>query len=207
MATAKKPRSSTARAPGKKPARKPTAAKATPRRAPAGQGKAKKSSTRAKAPGATSRKSGPRKSGPRKASPRKAPATRAPRKAAPRAAAAPPPENAEALALARRLAALALDKKAGDVVALDLRAKGHLVGYDYLVLASADSDRQMEAIADAFREALKPEGRRALGQELSPDWLLVDFGDVVVHLFTPERREVYDLEGMWADAGRVPLEA
>jgi ribosome-associated protein len=115
------------------------------------------------------------------------------------------PENPEGLRLARSLAAAALDKKAADVMILDVRAKGSLVGYDYLVLASGDSERQLTAIADGMDDALRPTGRRATSVEASTDWVLVDYDDVLAHLFTPEKRDVYDLEGFWSDSPRVAV--
>ncbi len=108
-------------------------------------------------------------------------------------------------AVAQRLARVALEKKAADVVILETGARSSAVGYDYIVLASGDSDRQLTAIADAARDALKPHGKRALGVEVSPDWVAMDFGDVVAHFFLPERRGLTDIEGMWTDSARVPL--
>ena len=115
------------------------------------------------------------------------------------------PPNDEALKLARLISAAVGEKKALDVMILDVRRKGAAVGYDYVVLATAESDRQLEALADAARDAVKATGRNASGVEASPDWVAVDFDDVVVHFFTPDKREVYDFEGMWSDAPRVDV--
>jgi ribosome-associated protein len=115
------------------------------------------------------------------------------------------PPNDEALALARLISAAVGEKKALDVMILDVRRKGAAVGYDYVVLATAESDRQLEALADAARDAVKATGRNASGVEASPDWVAVDFDDVVVHFFTPDKRETYDFEGMWSDAPRVEV--
>ncbi len=123
---------------------------------------------------------------------------------APRAAA---PVNEEGLALARLVARAAEEKKALDVMILDVSRKGASVGYDFIVIATAESDRQLEALADSVREAVKPTGRRASGTETSPDWVLVNFDDVVVHFFTPDKRATYDIEGLWSDAPRLALSA
>ena len=99
----------------------------------------------------------------------------------------------------------ALDKKALDVVVLDLRG---MSGYtDFLVIGSGTSDRQLEAVAESVEQALKSEGRRVLGSEgqRGGRWVLLDFGDVVVHVFHQDERGHYDLEGLWADAPRVQV--
>ena len=78
---------------------------------------------------------------------------------------------------------------------------------DYFVLLSADSDRQAAAVADAVDDALTGLGAQRLGAEgrSGGGWVLLDFGDVVVHVMSPEARGFYDfLEGLWADAPRVP---
>lgn len=113
------------------------------------------------------------------------------------------PENKEGLALAVAAAKATLDKKAEDVVVLDVRARGASVGYDYLVLASGDNDRLLEALADAVEVAGKALSRKPTSIERSPDWVLVNFDDVIVHLFTPDKRGLYDLEGFWSDAPRL----
>jgi ribosome-associated protein len=114
-------------------------------------------------------------------------------------------ENREGLALARAIAFAALEKKALDVVVIDTRARGPLVGYDYVVLASGESDRQLDAIAQAVEDQAALQGRKPTGVESSPDWVLCNFDDVVAHFFTPDKRGTYDLEGLWSDAPRVPL--
>jgi ribosome-associated protein len=99
----------------------------------------------------------------------------------------------------------ALEKKAEEVAVLDLRG---VSGYaDFLVICSGQSDRQLEAIADSIEQELKAQGRRAFGSEgqRGGRWVLLDFGDVVVHVFYREERAHYDLEGLWADAPRVAI--
>ncbi len=136
------------------------------------------------------------------------PAVRAKRPAAKKKIAAPAAkvaENAAALTLARTIAHLALEKKALDVVVIDTRVKGSQVGYDYVVIASGDSDRQLDAIANSVDDTLRAQGKKATSIESSPDWVLVNYDDVVAHFFTPDKRGAYDLEGMWHDAPRVAL--
>jgi ribosome-associated protein len=99
----------------------------------------------------------------------------------------------------------ALEKKAETVVVLDLRG---VSGYtDYLVIGSGQSDRQLEAIAEGVEKELKTAGHRLVGSEgqRGGRWVLLDFGDVVVHVFHQEDRGHYDLEGLWADAPRVEI--
>lgn len=113
-----------------------------------------------------------------------------------------PPEQC---ARARLLADAARDRKAEDVVALDVRAITSFA--DTFVLASGTSDRHVRAVADAVVAAAKAAGTRPLGVEGLDEgrWVLIDLGDVVVHVFQREVREYYDLDRLWADAGRIDL--
>jgi ribosome-associated protein len=98
-----------------------------------------------------------------------------------------------------------LDKKAEDVRVLDVR---ELATYtDFLVLMTAGSDRQVSAVADSVDEALRKHGYRPIGVEGmgAGNWILIDAGDVVVHIFHTEARSFYDLDGLWSDAKRVPI--
>ena len=118
-----------------------------------------------------------------------------------------PPANAAARLAAGMAAKAGLDRKAEDVRVLDVRG---LASYtDFLVLLSATSDRQANAIADAVDEALSTNGYRPIGVEGvgAGNWILVDAGDVVVHVFHQDARRFYDLDGLWADAKRVPVES
>jgi ribosome-associated protein len=133
------------------------------------------------------------------------------RKPPPRAARAALPSEARerpdlsrprALAVARA----GLAKKAEDVVVLDVRG---LTSYaDYFVVMTAESERQAGAIADAVDDELAAEGASKVGVEgqSAGRWVLIDYGDVVAHVFNPEARSFYDLEGLWADAPRVQVE-
>jgi ribosome-associated protein len=109
-------------------------------------------------------------------------------------------------ALARRLAAIADDKKATDLVALDVR---RLVSYtDYLVICTARNERQAKAIHDEVYHQLKREGwlpARVEGVR-EAEWVLMDYLDAVLHVFTPELRERYRLEVLWGEAERLDLD-
>ncbi len=99
----------------------------------------------------------------------------------------------------------ALDKKAEDVVVLDLRAAADFT--DFFVLASGTNQRQLVAIADAVVETLRAESRRPSHVEGYPrgEWILLDYGSFVVHVFTPRTRRFYDLERLWGGARRLEV--
>jgi ribosome-associated protein len=105
-----------------------------------------------------------------------------------------------ALALARRIVDLAEDKKAADIVLLEIGGLTSLA--DYFVICSGSSERQLGAISDGIAEALRDEGIRPIGREgsASAHWMLLDFGAVIVHIMAPPEREFYQLERLWAEA-------
>ncbi len=107
--------------------------------------------------------------------------------------------------LARAAAAAALAKKAEDVVILDLRELSSAC--DYFVVATGLSEVQVKAIADHIEEMLAADGARPWHVEGRQHrrWVLIDYVDVVVHLFHKEAREYYRLESLWADAPREEL--
>jgi len=110
------------------------------------------------------------------------------------------------LTTADRILEAVLSKKAIEPVLLDVR---ELCGYtDYLFIVSGRSDRQVNAISDGVKESLAAHGVRPLGVEGkgSGQWALLDYGDVVLHVFHHPVRERYDLEGLWIDAKRVELD-
>ena len=116
-----------------------------------------------------------------------------------------PPIDEDSQRTAVAAARAAQEKKAEEVAVIDLRG---VSGYaDFLVICSGQSDRQLEAIADSVEQELAAQGRRAFGSEgqRGGRWVLLDFGDVVVHVFHREERGHYDLEGLWADAPRLDL--
>ncbi len=102
--------------------------------------------------------------------------------------------------LARRAAELSLEKKGEDVKILDLR--GLTTVTDYFVIITADSERKAKAVADHIVDELREEGERPIHIEGldSPHWILIDYFDVVVHVFHPDERRFYDLESLWSDA-------
>ena len=115
-------------------------------------------------------------------------------------------QSTEGLDGAMRALTLALDKKALEPVLLDVRQLCSFCNYQLVV--SGRSDRQVDAIADAIEQGLKEEGMRPISTEgaRTGQWALLDYGDFVVHVFLHAAREHYDLEGLWNDAPRVPID-
>ena len=112
------------------------------------------------------------------------------------------PEN-----LTQAIAAFAADKKAIDIVALDLRG---IAGYtDFFLICSGGSDRQTKAIHDGIHEGMKKEKdtlpRRVEGLS-EARWILMDYLDCVVHVFTPDTRDYYRLEQLWGEAPKKHVE-
>ena len=115
--------------------------------------------------------------------------------------------SADTLELLRLASQAAIEKKAFQLVALEV---GELTSYaDNFLLCSASSERQVGAIADEVHRRAKEGGRRPLHTEgpSRSEWVLIDFGDVVVHIFTEEKRAYYALDGLWGDAPRVDIDA
>lgn len=106
----------------------------------------------------------------------------------------------EALALVGRIKAVLSEKKAEDVVALDLTKVSDTL--DYFVIATAQSTPHLQALEGHLEERL-PELSPTRPVERSPRWVVLDYGEVVVHLMSREARAFYDLEGFWADAERI----
>jgi ribosome-associated protein len=101
--------------------------------------------------------------------------------------------------LARKIAALTLTKKAHNVLIMDLRTLTSMT--DFFVVASADSDIQVKAIADAVEEGLAKKGTTPWHTESgSANWYLLDYVDVVLHIFHKNTRSFYNLEKLWGDA-------
>jgi ribosome-associated protein len=105
--------------------------------------------------------------------------------------------------LARRIVELAEDKKAADIVLLDL--VGLTTMADYFVICSGGSERQLEAIAVGIIGSLRDERIRPIGREgtSASHWVLIDFGSVIVHVFTPPERDYYGLEKHWSEARTI----
>jgi ribosome-associated protein len=112
----------------------------------------------------------------------------------------------EALAVAKAAIAAALDKKAVEPVLIDVSGRASYA--DFIAVVSGRSDRQVDAITEGVCEALAQLGRRPLGREGARNgrWSLIDFGDLVVHVFYHPLREVFDIESLWIDAPRVKLQ-
>jgi ribosome-associated protein len=118
-------------------------------------------------------------------------------------AATPAADERPAIELARRIVELAEDKKAADIVLLDLT--GLTTVADYFVIASGGSERQLDAIADGVISGMRDEKVHAFGREgtAASHWVLVDFGYVILHVFTPPERDYYQLERAWSEAKTI----
>lgn len=111
--------------------------------------------------------------------------------------------EADTLAKIGIAARAASDKQAFDLVGLEV---GELTSYtDTFLLCSAASDRQVSAVVNEITSRLKSKGFRPLHSEGAPrsDWVLLDFGDVVIHVFTENLRAYYALDSLWGDAPRI----
>jgi ribosome-associated protein len=109
---------------------------------------------------------------------------------------------------ARRIAGIAQDKLADDVVILDMRPV--CIYTDFFVVCSGRNTRQVKSIWDEVHARLKKEERllpRAVDGEREPTWIVADYLDVVLHVFTPDTRAYYRLEDLWGDVPNVELEA
>ena len=111
--------------------------------------------------------------------------------------------NKEAKEFAQAAARIARERHCTDIVVLDLR--GLSPATDYFVIATGTSERQMRTVADEISEAGREQGISRFGRAGYEQgrWILVDYVDVVVHLFDPEYREFYDLELLWGDAEKI----
>lgn len=133
-----------------------------------------------------------------------------PRRAAPAELPAAPrfdeKERRDSLANAKVAIAAALDKKAVEPVLIDVCGRASYA--DFIAVVSGRSDRQVDAIAEGVCEAMAAQGRRPIGREGARNgrWVLIDFGDVVMHVFYHPLREVFDIESLWIDAPRVKLQ-
>ena len=107
--------------------------------------------------------------------------------------------------LAKKIAEFVLSKKGSDIVLLDLRKLS--APADFFVVCSADSDTQVKAIADAVRDGTDRIGVRLWHSEgfRALTWVLLDYVDVVVHVFKREARAFYNLERLWGDAAFIPV--
>lgn len=117
------------------------------------------------------------------------------------------PTDADAQTRVRALAEAALERKALNVVALDVHELTSFT--DAFLLMTGSSDRHVRSVADAVIQAARSGGARPLGVEGedAARWILIDLGDVVVHVFQEEAREYYDLDRLWQDAPTIDLVA
>jgi ribosome-associated protein len=111
--------------------------------------------------------------------------------------------NEKARAFALNAAKIAAGRHCSDIVLLDLKGKSPAT--DYFVIATGTSDRQMRTVADEICEAGKENGQQRFGRAgyEQARWILLDFVDVVIHIFDAEYRDYYDLELLWGDAKRL----
>ena len=111
-----------------------------------------------------------------------------------------PEVDPEALALAHRIVDLAVDKKASEIVLIDIHTLTSIA--DYLIICSGGSERQLGGITSGIIEVLKDEGVLPYGREGGPSahWALIDYGSVVVHVMATPERDFYQLEKLWSDA-------
>lgn len=109
-------------------------------------------------------------------------------------------------ALALHIADAALDKKALDLVVIDVRGRASYT--DFIVVCTARNDRHCAAIADYIAETLYPLGIRpkSIEGKQHGQWVLADYGDVIAHIFYAPYRRTYDIEQLWAEAPRLDLE-
>jgi ribosome-associated protein len=115
-------------------------------------------------------------------------------------------KNAEAKAFALAAAELAAGRHCSGIVVLDLRGKSPAT--DYFVIATGTSDRQMRAVADEICDEAKKQGLQRFGRAgyEQARWILLDFIDVVIHIFDSEYRDYYDLELLWGDAEKLIID-
>jgi len=112
----------------------------------------------------------------------------------------------DALDFARRVVDVVEENKAEDIILLDLRPDTVIA--DFFIIANGNSERQLRALCDYVREDLKDNvNKRPFSVEGTPEsgWILLDYGDVVVHLFNQEQRDYYDIEGLWNPVANVLL--
>lgn len=110
------------------------------------------------------------------------------------------------MTMAMDAARAAQEKKGQNLTVIDLREASSYT--DMLVIATAYSDRQTQAIADAIQDALRKEHElRPLHREGQGAWILLDYGDIVVHVFHEDARAFYGLDALWSEAPRIPVPA
>ena len=114
--------------------------------------------------------------------------------------------DTEAKGFALAAARLAAGRRCSDIVVLDLKGKSPAT--DYFVIATGTSNRQMRTVADEINKAARQQGLQRFGRAgyEQARWILLDFIDVVIHIFDSEYRDYYDLELLWGDAERLTID-
>ncbi len=112
----------------------------------------------------------------------------------------------DSLSIAKQIAQLILDKKGFDIKVLDIRKISTIS--DYFVICSADVDKQVKAIADEVEEKLSSKGIKCFSKEgyETLNWVILDYFDVIVHIFKTETRNYYNLEKLWGDAPIISID-
>ena len=108
--------------------------------------------------------------------------------------------------LVRLCAQAAYDKKAEDLVVLDMRGISSFT--DFFLIVSGTSEPQLKAIASSIREKVREvKGTRPIAEDGFPasQWVIIDYGSVIIHIFHKEKRDLYGLESLWGDAGRLEI--
>jgi ribosome-associated protein len=186
-----------------RPARPARAARAAPERAPRTSAETR---ARASGGGAASRRSGGAAGAAAAATERADDdGSRLKKTSATRVPGATSTASDESREIAILIAIAGIEKKASGLEVIDVAGR---VDYaDFLVLMSGRSDRHVTALASSIEEALRKRNKRALAVEGLPhaNWVLMDFGDVVVHVFQDDARSAYDIDALWMDARRVPV--
>ena len=115
-------------------------------------------------------------------------------------------ENEQARTFALTAAKVAAERHCADIVALDLTGKSPAT--NYFVIATGTSDRQMRSVADEICEAAREQGLQRFGRAGYDQarWILLDYVDVVIHIFDAEYRQYYDLELLWGDVERLTID-
>lgn len=112
----------------------------------------------------------------------------------------------DSLELARHVVDVVEDRKAENIVLLDLRPDTVIA--DFFVIANGNSERQLRALVDYVREDVKANLKEipfSMGGTPDSGWIILDYGDVVVHLFSETQRNYYNIEGLWSKTGNVLL--
>ena len=136
------------------------------------------------------------------ATPKSATQKKSTKKSVPKSVKVDPEES-----LVRLCAEAACDKKAEDLVVLDMRGISSFT--DFFLIVSGTSEPQLKAIASSIRERVRDvTGTRPIAEDGFPasQWVIIDYGSVIIHIFHKEKRDLYGLESLWGDAGRLEID-